>query len=700
MPRHVPDEIIHEILSPALAVFEDDFSTPSLRSPFVPPIQSSSAILLVSKSWLRVATPLLYGVVILRSRGQTQALELALKANPGLGKFIKKLRLEGGPTVALHRILQTAENLRDICISLDDLRKGESASGLCRGLPLINPARVILIYPPFSVDPGKSVRNIVQVLVEYIPKWTNLTTFEMPHDSFIFPDVYSHNETFSKPLREAHGLRTLVLSGFESSLFHDGNIPTYLSTIIQNPSLREIRPKARASKALPPEFFQAVQRDTRLATLLNADLFDVVPTTPFIYPLQLAADPQLEDAIWRRVLSFVFEREDKLYSQNYERPLARLTHNPEVVNHHDFMFGLLNLHPGTIFDNTPRVLRPLLVCKRFSRLGIPFLYKTLRFASLSRASLFAQRLEKDPSLGLLVSRVYFESLTFKKPEHAQNILPRLPRLQGVTSNGAVISWKMFDELSVRCSATLDIFQGLLVQKASKVADPSRFSRFTRMEYFGWNSEAKFNPELTPVDAFEMLHEVAFVNADASFYAVMARMRLPALRSVILTASKASGSHEFFEKHGSKLEQLIISDGSLDLEIFNHCPAIQLLVIPCETKKGKMRWLGETFNECAEHASLERIVFKTLYRDSVDQNGNAQPKTLLSQFDRKPFPALREIEHPLFRWNIPESELVKSPWVEWAEKFQAVGIDLVERPGAKWRARRMFVPKGAGKNSKK
>ncbi|KAJ7891398.1 hypothetical protein B0H14DRAFT_3428699 [Mycena olivaceomarginata] len=61
----LPDEIISEILSPALKVSDEAFCDTSDVSPFAKYSESTAAYLLVCKSWLRLATPLLYNVVVL-----------------------------------------------------------------------------------------------------------------------------------------------------------------------------------------------------------------------------------------------------------------------------------------------------------------------------------------------------------------------------------------------------------------------------------------------------------------------------------------------------------------------------------------------------------------------------------------------------------------------------------------------------------
>jgi hypothetical protein len=139
----LPDEIISEILSPVLKVSDEIFSDTSKVSPFAKYSESTSAYLLVCKSWLRVSTPLLYNVVILRSKAQAKALSLALARNKELGQFIKKLRVEGGYGTPMLIILQSSPNISDLFVSLE-IYSSDNSSGLCKGLSLLNPNRLIL----------------------------------------------------------------------------------------------------------------------------------------------------------------------------------------------------------------------------------------------------------------------------------------------------------------------------------------------------------------------------------------------------------------------------------------------------------------------------------------------------------------------------------------------------------------------------
>ncbi|KAJ6516462.1 hypothetical protein C8R45DRAFT_890116, partial [Mycena sanguinolenta] len=172
----LPDEIVSEILSPALRVSDSVFSdTTSDVSPFANYSESSSAYLIVCKSWLRVGTPLLYKVVILRSMAQANALRVTLSGNKGLGKFIKKLRVEGGYGLSMHTILHRSPNISDLFLTLE-IYPCDDTSGLCTGLQLINPIRLIVhdIRRPSNNNMRSQLLN---ALSQAIFKWDRLVDF-------------------------------------------------------------------------------------------------------------------------------------------------------------------------------------------------------------------------------------------------------------------------------------------------------------------------------------------------------------------------------------------------------------------------------------------------------------------------------------------------------------------------------------------
>ncbi|KAH6911750.1 hypothetical protein BKA70DRAFT_1099048 [Coprinopsis sp. MPI-PUGE-AT-0042] len=141
----LPDEIVKEILSPVLEVPDKAFANTSLTTnPFAGYELTSSTVLEVCKAWLRVATPLLYETVILRSKAQAQALALALRGNPDLGPFVKKVRIEGGYGSHIVEIFKWCPALNDLWISAA-LWSNESIAGYAKAFRSINPQRLIVV---------------------------------------------------------------------------------------------------------------------------------------------------------------------------------------------------------------------------------------------------------------------------------------------------------------------------------------------------------------------------------------------------------------------------------------------------------------------------------------------------------------------------------------------------------------------------
>lgn len=173
--NRIPDEIISEILTPLLKHPDEVFSDRSMK-PLLAPGYSSSTYLLVCKAWLRVSTPLLYNVVILRTTAQAEVLQTVLKSNKEFGLLIKKLRVEGGFGNAMQTILKCAPNITDLFLTFL-VWGSDSVRDLCSGLALINPRRVIVVDADgWEVKPkeNKQFTQLFNSLLDLIPKWYNL----------------------------------------------------------------------------------------------------------------------------------------------------------------------------------------------------------------------------------------------------------------------------------------------------------------------------------------------------------------------------------------------------------------------------------------------------------------------------------------------------------------------------------------------
>ncbi|TDL27927.1 hypothetical protein BD410DRAFT_835195 [Rickenella mellea] len=194
MPHNLPDEILKEILAPPLRISENDFrfSGGTDVSPFGRTFRNSTRVLLVSKQWMRVATPLLYEGVIIRSTAQAQALALAVKCNKVLGTFIKRLRMEGGFGMDTARFIAAAPNIRELVVSLN-LREGDKAGGLCDASPKMNPRRLI-INPGEPGPLSTKAIHLRNVLTACIRNWPHLETLEYFDLSTVykpFPDLFN-----------------------------------------------------------------------------------------------------------------------------------------------------------------------------------------------------------------------------------------------------------------------------------------------------------------------------------------------------------------------------------------------------------------------------------------------------------------------------------------------------------------------------
>jgi hypothetical protein len=111
--------------------------------------------------------------VIIRSKAQCHALGGALQKNPDLGRFIKKLRVEGGFGAPMQHILRWAPNITDLFVSLQ-IPSPDSSAGLAAGLPLINPTRLIIFDDFDKLWENKAVVQLMTALQGCNTKWTKM----------------------------------------------------------------------------------------------------------------------------------------------------------------------------------------------------------------------------------------------------------------------------------------------------------------------------------------------------------------------------------------------------------------------------------------------------------------------------------------------------------------------------------------------
>ncbi|KAJ7166543.1 hypothetical protein C8R43DRAFT_1163323 [Mycena crocata] len=646
MAETLPDEIISEILSPALKVPEHSFSDLSPKSPFAKYTKkysvSSSAALLVCKAWLRVATPLLYHVVIIRSKAQARALHEALQTNPELGEFIKKIRIEGGFATPMQNILNRAPNISDLFLSLQ-IHSSDSSVGLVAGLPSINPARLIIFDDGDNLLRNKAVVQLMEGLEICVKKWSNMKRLVLPYDT---------------PQREAFilalcGAKTLKIVAFPVS---DSRNLTLLPMLVS----KDARLNSLLRWAEPPE--EPAARKYKLTARPPAD--------PSFQPL--ASTPQATaDRIWSRILFF-----------------AMVSLEPRPKN-----AALRRLHER---EGNSKRLKFLRVSKMFHRLGLPYLYRypILLFGFGER---FAQRLSAVPALGAFVHELDFRD--FQIAPTSQVMFQHLPHLRRIVGSALLpITWDAFTALARTAGATLEEVSGIRVPTANLLQSPDMLAQFSVLRSLTFDSHftrKKGALEVAGDVPAAALPALEFVSVKSpGVLPILSLMDLPALRRVALhlRAELHMGTPPvdlvFLRRHGHNLLTLRADKAMLSTEsVLNLCPNLNTFSCRVEAKDGYDCIGARALNVKFRHAHLTKLVLSKHagYNKTTEQ---AEWEAFFLTFDAAQLhlPALREVRVLTCEWPTAEHAIAKSIWVHWAEKLLPQGIKVMDKEGAEWHPR--------------
>ncbi|KAJ6606057.1 hypothetical protein DFH09DRAFT_1299344 [Mycena vulgaris] len=573
----LPDEIVSEILSPALKVSDDIFSDTSEVSPFSEYSESSSAYLLVCKSWLRVATPFLYNVVILRSTAQAKALAQSLSTNEELGRFIQQLRVEGAYGPSMGTILGLSPNISDLFISFE-IWAEDNTGGLCRGLSLINPRRVILRDSKHKLFENRMALNLEDALKDAIATWDRLTIIEMPVTNGERWRGANRVSTIVQGLTKSSSLRTVTIpSGVDLCWVYlalkdcplqiiqikEAVHPAHLESwaLDDHPTLKA---RLRFTEKMP-----AAKDDFKRGVVSQHRLIN-----PFLIPMK-AASEATQDTIWTRILYFAMS-------------VPELAQNPGQT------------------DLPPR-LPLLLVSKTLNRLGLPHLYAHVQLKGSTATSKFSSALLHHPSLAALVRTIWgdIDSTNVyvwdseddpdaaEKPSQDGSVLAILSQTTGLVqlcgwaSKGPdysplepPISWDAFELLAKSSGATLQHLSKRI--SAHHTASTAIFANLTALKSLNWNCYSCFEcpseEEDTPSDGLSNLTDLEILAAHASFLTALSIMKLPSLRRLLLNGSHIEPEH-FLSLHGTKLTELHTSFWimkQLKLDLLAVCPGLNFI----------------------------------------------------------------------------------------------------------------------------
>ncbi|KAJ7749709.1 hypothetical protein B0H16DRAFT_1888098 [Mycena metata] len=724
MAPHIPDEIVSEILSPALKVSESMFSdTESDVSPFAAPSVSSSTYLLVCKAWRRVGTPLLYHVVIIRSTAQARALQRTLHNNPDFGKFVNKLRVEGGFGVSMEQVLKHTPKLTDIFLSL--MIRGSDTSGLVRGLPHINPTRLIIFEPPPSRGgqlKNIQVRDLVEALEKALPMWTNLADISFPYFSPVSGGIRQDLVTV------ASARATVKKISFPKLTTLD--IP-FLASIAARPTLKVIQIR-NIDTLESDKLISDVAADPRLQQLVQ---WPETPETPPDPTALWVANPSFQplknspqevvDSIWSCILGFAVPAP---YAQSR---MMFFTSNPNATHHDwDIRYGRW---------------RYLVVSKTFCRLALPYLYHTVDLQLPPTLHAFYDCLTSTPALGMHLREMKLHNRAFqggaeyhadmkilfqtmqalaRRGEPAPATLDanappvdmsvvfhharRLKRLRGEPryprpGEMPCLPWADFVALAQTAGSTMEEISNLAFEYPDIDHGPAVFQQFSALRSFTWacdvgrsqweDSQESLFVEPVPADGFPALESLHLASSGALI--IFTAMDLPKLRRLEFTGQFNPNCHAgaaFLQQHGPKVEEMSMQllevkdthfSGHSVLEL---CP--RMTVFSCELQSmggDYFDFAKGTFAPGFQHMSLT-----TLSVRKKPLQGNLDDRTWKEFFKSLKLtrlPSLREIRVGSFEgWPTNEYDISKSIFVKLAEGLLPGGVHLTERNGARWHPR--------------
>ncbi|KAG2017496.1 hypothetical protein CC2G_007004 [Coprinopsis cinerea AmutBmut pab1-1] len=235
---HLPDEILLKILVPVLEVPDELFCSTDLISPFSKYELSSAGIAAVCKDWYRVATPLLYHTVVLRSKAQAHALYETVKKDKHnrLVPLIKRIRLEEWYGLYAGKVLERCGKLLEDLWITTSLWSNENIAGYQNGFAAINPRRVILVQQVQRQRRKPKIEELARALITgSLSVWTNLRVLHMVNQEpwafsmwRLLPDMSNSNVE-------------VVQIGGNEWCRAERELPRYYPTLSTMPRLRQIR---------------------------------------------------------------------------------------------------------------------------------------------------------------------------------------------------------------------------------------------------------------------------------------------------------------------------------------------------------------------------------------------------------------------------------------------------------------------------
>ncbi|KAJ7207488.1 hypothetical protein GGX14DRAFT_455578 [Mycena pura] len=598
----------------------------------------------------------------------------------------------------MHDVLKYAPNVSDLYLSLD-IFSSDNTDGLCKGLYLINPTRLIIQCE--KVASNKMFVRLQNALAEVIPRWSHLSIFNCPLNPAYVGNI------IVRFLVQAKQLHTIVV--------HSSFDVRWVYTMLQEVPVQAIHIKSPVSQrnldciaSAYPTLKGLLRYKIKVAAKATAhetsavEFSHVAPSlNPFFVPMS-SASKETQEVIWSRVLYFAMSVEERA-----EDPTRK---------------------------NVPRRFPLLLVSKTFHSLGLSYYYAHVVFKSSRDILKLVSVLAHQPSVGANIRTICARAARSSYLDYGSDddddttasdnsaddsmlwhMLPvdamplvllktsgliRLMRHENEVPHYFSFSWDAFVALAKSSGSSLRECYARVSPSstASLPQSPGIFSHLVELRKLDWSCETKFlcnsMDAPVPVNALANLEELRIHLPDESFLTVLSLMKLASLRHVALVCDIKAD--KFMQVHGGRLRQLEMSSSSvnnLSVSILDLCPNLSSIALNCElyyfTSGGAMSVKEgipdrDTFRSRKPAASLVEI--KLLRRDIRKKDSLAKWEQFLLTFPHTSIPNLREVQITCFEWPTSEREISKSCWVRATERLAERNIALVDKTGKRWRPR--------------
>ncbi|KAL1736927.1 hypothetical protein EV714DRAFT_279429 [Schizophyllum commune] len=751
----LPEELIREVLSHVIDVVTDRefFSLDANRGrhgyggnkparwsasrEMRAPEHRPPALLLVSKDWQRICTPLLYRTAIIRSKGQAEALTTTITIlRPELAARVKRLRFEGAFGMEGFRLLKATTNLTHLALVLH-IFATEGIAPLCRGLKLPHISPRVLVVADSRQD-SKNRKMLIQELAKLIPSWIHLNAVHIPvldNDYGPATDVSAILES----LRRAPSLHTLV---FPPS--HRPELET-LQDLSRNRALRciyfarskvnwndddsDLEDTASASDYVVDE---EIVDDPRLSSICQYD-------TPGGRPVRRLSRYELLGMRRRNLYIPSSEPEEQEEDEKVEepappRPPLPLLSHPIAVQEKiwQHVFEFVNgwaIDPFYLYNRRPALLVLAHVCKLFRRLTVPRIFSSLRAQSWKSTYRLSVVLEGDPSLGQHTRALSLNNrCDAKRHLVIGRILQYTPNLAHLdaeehwhrdsTRDNLILRWSLFTTIA-RIAPAIGTINNIKIAKqfaplppkgtsdgqpdasaapggsaAAGVPAPQQQQKKGPTEkeisvplgtltpfhnlvvlHFDAAVKLQFKKNEVPADIFPRLEDLRFTSCHTSVLRLFTLFELPRLEHLGLFSRSQTGrdAGDFLERHGPKIQELDIQYFPTD-SVLEMCTALRTLRILERKPPPGYSAAGWKSD------TLTTIKFTEAIPRQIPACRPWGP--LLASIDPAQVPQLKTLKMGL-SWPSEEREINASFWVPYAEDLLKKGIEIRNNYGDAW-----------------